>query len=126
MRHRVAGKHLSRDSAHRVALCRNLMTELFRHNQIRTTKAKAQAIRSQAEHLVTIAKRGKTKRDVQQHDVHERRLVAAVLQDPEVVKKLFDEIAPRYATRAGGYTQMFKLGPRLGDAAEMVLLKLVE
>ncbi len=126
MRHRVAGKHLSRDTAHRVALFRNLMTELFRHGQIRTTRAKAQAVRSEAEHLVTIAKRGKIKRDAQQHDVHERRLVAAVLRDPEVVAKLFNDIAPRFAERPGGYTQILKLGPRVGDGAEMVVLKLVE
>ena len=126
MRHRVAGRHLNRSSAHRTALCRNLMTELFRHERIRTTRAKALAIRSQAEHLVTIAKRGKAKRDVNQHDVHERRLVAAVLRDRSVVKKLFDEIAPRFMERPGGYTRIVKLGRRAGDGAEMVILELVE
>ena len=126
MRHRVAGRHLGRDTAHRVALFRNLMTELFRHERISTTQAKAQAIRSEAEHLVTIAKRGKVKRDAEAFDVHERRQVAAVLRDPEVVRKLFDEIAPRMMDRPGGYTRMFKLGPRQGDGAEMVVLELVD
>ena len=125
MRHRVAGRHLGRSSAHRVALFRNLMTELFRYEKIRTTEAKALAVRSQAEHLVTVAKRGKVKASAQQHDVAERRQVAAVLTDPQVVKKLFDEIAPRYAERPGGYTRMLKVGRRVGDGAEMVLLELV-
>jgi large subunit ribosomal protein L17 len=126
MRHRVAGRYLGRDTAHRVALFRNLMTELFRHERISTTQAKALAIRSEAEHLVTIAKRGKAKRDAEAFDVHERRLVAAVLRDPEVVKKLFDEIAPRMMERPGGYTRIFKVGPRQGDGAEMVILELVD
>lgn len=126
MRHRVAGRHLSRSSSHRAALRRNLMTELFRYGRIKTTRAKALAVRSEAEHLVTIAKRGQVKRDAQLADVHERRLVAAVLFDPQVVKKLFDDIAPRYAERPGGYTRLLKLGPRLGDGAEMVVLELVE
>ena len=102
------------------------MTELFRHERIKTTKAKALGIRSQAEHLITIAKRGKAKVDVQQHDVHERRQVAAVLRDRTVVRKLFDEIAPRFVERPGGYTRVIKLGRRLGDGAEMVVLELVE
>lgn len=126
MRHRVAGKRLGRSTAHRVALFRNLMTELFRHERIRTTHAKAQAIRSEAEHLVTIAKRGKAKANGDQHDVHERRQVAAVLRDPMVVRKLFDEIAPRFQERPGGYTRIIKVGRRQGDAAEMVVLELVD
>jgi large subunit ribosomal protein L17 len=125
MRHRVAGRHLKRSSAHRAALFGNLMTELFRHERIRTTQAKALAIQPQAEQLVTIARRGKARRDAQQHDVHERRQVSAVLYDQEVVKKLFDDIAPRLADRSGGYTRILKLGPRLGDGAEMVILELV-
>ena len=126
MRHRVAGRHLNRSSAHRTALCRNLMAELFRHERIKTTKAKALAIRSQAERLVTVAKCGKAKRDAGQHDVHERRRVAAVLHDRAVVKKLFDEIAPQYMERPGGYTRVLKLGKRQGDGADMVILELVE
>jgi len=126
MRHRVAGRRLGRDSAHRRALFRNLMTELFRHERIRTTKAKALAVRSEAEKLVTVAKRGMAKRNADQQDVHERRMVASVLQDPVVVKKLFDEIAPRYSERNGGYTRVLKLGPRMGDGSEMVILELVD
>lgn len=126
MRHRMAGRHLGRSTSHRVALFRNLMTELFRHEKIRTTKAKALAIRSEAEHLVTIAKHGLAKRESDQLDIHERRQVAAVLRDPDVVRKLFDDIAPRYTERPGGYLRMIKVGRRLGDAAEMVVLELVD
>ncbi|MBN1402030.1 MAG: 50S ribosomal protein L17 [Anaerolineae bacterium] len=126
MRHRVAGRHLSRDSAQRRALFRNLMTELFRHERIRTTKAKALAIRADAEKLVTIAKHGTTKREAEENDVHERRLVAAVLTDPAITKKLFDDIAPRFMQRPGGYTRMLSLGKRQGDAADMVILELVK
>jgi large subunit ribosomal protein L17 len=125
MRHRVAGRHLKRSGSHRIALFRNLMTELFRYGRIHTTAAKALAVRSEAEHLVTIAKRGKAKRTAEKFDVHERRLVAAILMDPDVVKKLFDEIAPRYTERPGGYTRILKLGKRVGDGAEMVVLELV-
>ncbi len=126
MRHRMAGKHLDRSTSHREALARNLMTELFRHGRIRTTRAKAELVQAQAERIVTIAKRGKAKRDASQVDVYERRQVAAVLTDQQVVKHLFDEIAPRYATRNGGYTRVFRLGQRLGDGAEMVVLELVD
>ena len=101
------------------------MTELFRHERIRTTKAKALSIRAEAERLVTVAKRGKSRRDAAESEVHERRQVAAVLRDPVVVKKLFDEIAERFIERPGGYTRVLKLGPRLGDGAEMVILELV-
>jgi large subunit ribosomal protein L17 len=100
------------------------MTELFRHERIRTTRAKADSIRGAAEKLITTAKRGAAAGDIKA--VNARRLVAARLNDPEVVKKLFDDIAPRYASRPGGYTRIVKLGPRLGDAAEMVLIELVE
>lgn len=126
MRHRVAGRRLGRSSAHRRALFRNLMTELFRHERITTTHAKALAARSEAEHLVTIAKRGYAKREADEADVHERRLAAALLTDGEVVRKLFDEIAPRLADRPGGYTRILKLGPRQGDGANMALLEIVE
>lgn len=112
---------------HRTALRRTLVTELFRHDAIRTTRAKAEAIRGQAEKLITLAKRGLVagKTDPAK-EVHARRLAAARLNDPAVVQKLFNEIAPQYQDRPGGYTQMFKLGLRKGDAAPMVLLKLVE
>jgi len=124
MRHGVSGKHLGRSSAHRTALRRNLITELFRHERIQTTQAKAQAIRGQAEKLITLAKRGNAAGEAVA--VNARRRAAAGLNDAEIVKKLFDDIAPRYSERNGGYTRMLKLGPRLGDAAEMVLLELVE
>ena len=136
MRHKVAGKKLSRSKDARKALRRNLIKQLFYHERIRTTKAKAQAIRSEAERLITIAKRGNEAGGAAM--VHARRVVAARLgtayigggeDDQErinIVNKLFDDIAPRYAERPGGYTRVLKLGPRLGDGAEMVLLELVE
>jgi large subunit ribosomal protein L17 len=124
MRHRIAGYKLGRSSAQRTALRRNLMTELFRHERIRTTQTKADSIRGAAERLITLAKRGNAAGDAKA--VHARRLATARLNDPEVVKKLFDDIAPRYAERPGGYTRMLKLGPRLGDSASIVILELVE
>lgn len=127
MRHHVAGKKLNRPVGHRTALRRNLVTELLRHGRIRTTRAKAEAIRGQAERLITIAKHGlAAEKEDAARGVHARRLVAARVNDPAVVKKLFSEIAPRYTDRAGGYTRMLKLGLRHGDAAEMVLLELVD
>ncbi|MBN1668130.1 MAG: 50S ribosomal protein L17 [Anaerolineales bacterium] len=124
MRHKVAGKRLSRGKDERAALGRILVKQLFEHERIRTTRAKAEFIRGDAEKLITLAKQG------QQADgadaVHARRLAAARLADKEIVKKLFDDIAPRFQSRNGGYTRMIKLGPRKGDAAEMVLLELVE
>ena len=125
MRHRVSGRKLGRSKDQRKALKRNLVKELLRHERIRTTKAKAAFTRSTAERMITLAKRGNASGD-DSRMVHARRLVAARLSDPLIVKKLFDDIAPRYAERAGGYTRMIKLGPRKGDAAEMVLLELVE
>ena len=117
MRHKVAGRRLGRSSAHRKALFRNLVTELFRHEQIRTTEAKAKAIRPQAERLISLAKRG---------DLHARRMAARDVQDPEILRKLFDEIKERFEDREGGYTRVYKLGPRKGDAAPVVLISLVE
>ncbi len=124
MRHGVAGHKLSRGKDDRVALRRNLIKQLFEHERIRTTRAKAEAIRAQAERLITLAKVGNQAGDAKM--VHARRLVAARLSDAESVRKLFDDIAPRFENRPGGYTRMVKLGPRHGDAAEMVLLELVE
>jgi len=124
MRHKVAGYRLSRSTGHRKALRRNLIKELFRHERIRTTRAKAMAVRGDAERLITRAKRGNESGDAKA--VHARRWAAARLNDNEIVKKLFDDIAPRYVDRPGGYTRILKLGPRYGDAAEMVLLELVE
>ncbi len=123
MRHRVAGYKLGRSSGHRRALYRNLITELFRHGRIRTTEAKAKAIRPHAEKLITKAKRGLAPGG---NYIHMRRLTEASLNDPEVARKLFEVWAPRYENRPGGYTRIIKLGPRKGDGAEMVLLELVE
>lgn len=124
MRHKVAGRTLSRTSGQRNALRRTMVKQLFEHERIRTTKAKALAIRGQAERLITLAKRGNQQEGAQH--VHARRLVAARLANPDMVKKLFDDIAPRYENRPGGYTRVIKLGPRKSDSAEMVLLELVE
>lgn len=124
MRHRVAGYRLGRDKDERIALRRNLVKQLFEHERIRTTRTKAYAVRGQAERLITLAKRGNEAGDAKM--VHARRLAAARLSDPAAVRKLFDDIAPRFKDRPGGYTRLVKLGPRLGDAAEMVILELVE
>lgn len=124
MRHKVAGYKLGREKDERKALRRILIAQLFEHERIQTTRSKAQAVRGQAERLITLAKRSGDADD--SGKVHARRLVAARLGDPDAVKKLFDEIAPRFTDRPGGYTRMLKLGPRMGDAAEMVILELVE
>lgn len=124
MRHRMAGRKLGRKKDVRAALRRNLIKQLIEHERIQTTRAKADAVRGQAERLITLAKRGTEAGDAS--EVHARRLAAARLGDPEAVKKLFEDIAPRYEDRSGGYTRLVKLGPRLGDSAEMVLLEFVE
>ncbi len=125
MRHRVAGKKLSRTKEQRMALRRTLITDLFRYGAIRTTEAKIEAIRGQAEKIITVAKRG-IAADDPLRAVHARRLVAAQLTDPAIVKKLFDEIAPKYTERPGGYTTVRKLGRRVGDAAPIAILELIE
>ena len=124
MRHQVSGYKLGRSKSARIALRRNLMTQLFTHERIRTTRAKAAAIRGEAERLITIARNSADGTDAQK--VHARRLVASRLGNNKIIKQLFDEIAPRFANRPGGYTRVIKLGPRAGDSAEMVLLELVE
>jgi large subunit ribosomal protein L17 len=124
MRHKIAGYKLNRSSGHRTALRKNMTKQLFEHERIRTTLTKAHAVRGHAERLITLAKRGNEAGEAQM--VHARRLAAARLGDAQIVQKLFDDIAPRYANRPGGYTRILKLGPRKGDAAEMVLLELVE
>jgi len=124
MRHQVAGYHLGRTKDQRIGLRRTLINQLFTYERIKTTRAKAMAIRGDAEKLITLARNSAKGDDVLK--VNARRRAAAELNDPEVVKRLFDEIAPRFATRPGGYTRIFKLGPRLGDAAEMVMIELVE
>jgi len=124
MRHNKSGKKLGRKKDQRTALRRNLIKQLFEHERIHTTHAKAQAVRGQAERLITLAKNGNAAGDSKM--VHARRLAAARLSDPEIVKKLFDDLAPRYVNRPGGYTRIIKLGPRRSDSADMVLLELVE
>jgi large subunit ribosomal protein L17 len=124
MRHQKAGKKLGRKKDVRASLRRVLIAQLIEHERIETTRAKAQAMRGQAERLITMAKRGIKEGDTKM--VHARRLAAARLSNPTVVTKLFDDIAPRYAERLGGYTRIHKLGPRLGDNAEMVLIELIE
>jgi large subunit ribosomal protein L17 len=117
MRHRRAGKKLGRDSAHRKALYSNLAGALIEHGRIKTTEAKAKAVKPFAEQMITLGKRG---------DLHSRRLALAELHSQYVVHHLFSEVAPRFAERPGGYTRIVKLGPRLGDAADMVYLELVD
>lgn len=124
MRHQIAGYRLGRSTGARVALRRNLIKQFFTHERITTTRAKAAAIRGEAEKLITIARNSAQKSDTEK--VNARRLVASKLGDNQILKRLFDEIAPRYATRNGGYTRVLKLGPRMGDSAEMVILELVE
>jgi large subunit ribosomal protein L17 len=124
MRHSVAGYTLGRTSGARIALRRNLIKQFFTHERIQTTKAKAAAIRGDAERMITIARNSANGDDAAK--VNARRLIASKLGDNQMVKRLFDEIAPRFATRNGGYTRVLKLGPRKGDSAEMVILELVE
>jgi large subunit ribosomal protein L17 len=117
MRHAKAGKKLGRDSAHRKALYSNLAGALIEHGRIRTTEAKAKAVKPIAEKMITLGRRG---------DIAARRQATAYLRSNDVVHKLFAEIAPRFADRPGGYSRIVKLGPRQGDAAEMVYLELVD
>jgi len=126
MRHQVAGFKLNRTKGARIALRRNLIKQFFANERIRTTVAKASAIRGEAEKMITVARNVKDANDDEK--VAARRLIVARLggNSNEVVKKLFDEIAPRFAERNGGYTRIIKLGPRFGDKAEMALFELVE
>jgi large subunit ribosomal protein L17 len=117
MRHQRTRGKLSRDSAHRKALMMNLSKEIIAHERIRTTEAKAKAVKPEIERLITLAKRG---------DLHARRQALSTLaQDKFAVYKLFEELAPRYASRPGGYTRILKLGPRRSDSSEMVLIELI-
>ena len=117
MRHQKTRHKLSRDAAHRKALLANLCVEVIDHERIETTTAKAKAVKPEVERLITLAKRG---------DLHARRQALSALgQDKFMVYKLFEEIAPRYAEREGGYTRILKLGPRRSDSTEMVFLELV-
>lgn len=126
MRHRRKGKQLGRNSSQRKALRLALSIALLQNERIRTTRAKADFVRGHVEKLITVAKRGLA-HDDPARAVHARRIVASRLNnDRELVGKIFDELAPRYQERPGGYTRILKLGPRKGDSAEMVLLELVD
>ena len=116
MRHQKAGRKLGRTASHRNAMFRNMVTSLFQHGRIQTTDAKAKELRRWADQMVTLAKRG---------DLHARRQALAVIRDKAVVHKLFEEAAKRFGDRAGGYTQIVKLGKRRGDAAPISLVELV-
>jgi large subunit ribosomal protein L17 len=116
MRHLKAGRQLSRNSAHRWALMRNLITALLREEKIQTTDPKAKELRRWADRVITLGKRG---------SLHARRQALGIVQDKAVVRKLFDTIAPRFKDRPGGYTRIIKLGIRRGDAAQMALIELV-
>ncbi|MHB8707408.1 MAG: 50S ribosomal protein L17 [Desulfuromonadales bacterium] len=117
MRHRNSGKRLGRNTSHRKAMMRNMVTSLFEHEKISTTDARAKELRPMAEKLITLAKRG---------DLHARRLITEVVRDRKTVAKLFERIAPRFAERPGGYTRIIKLGHRLGDKAALSMITLVE
>ncbi len=126
MRHRKKGFKLNRNTSQRKALARNLSIALLEHERIETTHAKAKFVRGKVERLITIAKRG-LEHDDPQRAVHARRIVASRINNDRVlVGKIFDDLAPRYAERPGGYTRIYKLGPRKGDNADMVLLELVD
>lgn len=116
MRHHVAGRKLSRPTSHRMAMLRTMLKDLIRHESIRTTEAKAREVKRMADKVVTFGKKG---------TLHDRRQALALLTDEGVVRKVFDELAPRYESRPGGYTRMIKLGPRKGDAANMAIVELV-
>lgn len=117
MRHRVKGRSFGRTAEHRKAMMKNMATSLFLHGRVETTTEKAKELRRFAEPIITKAKRG---------DLHARRLVQRDIQSPEVLQKLFNEIGPKFAERAGGYTRVLHLGHRPGDAAEMSIIELVD
>ncbi|MBU5615469.1 50S ribosomal protein L17 [Geomonas azotofigens] len=117
MRHNSAGRRLGRTTSHRIAMFRNMVTSFLQHEKITTTDAKAKELRSIAEKMITLGKKG---------DLHATRQAAAYIRDKKVVTKLFTEIAPRYAERQGGYTRIIKLGIRPGDTAPVSVIELVE
>ena len=125
MRHQVKGYRLNRSGGHRTAMRKTMIKQLFEHERITTTLAKAKSIQAEAEQLITLARNSAAEDDVKQ--VNARRQVAGKLGNTsaEIVKKLFDDIAPRFKNRPGGYTRILKLGHRQGDNAEMVLIELV-
>jgi large subunit ribosomal protein L17 len=117
VRHKVQSRRFDRPTSHRLAMFRNLVTDLLRYEQIKTTEAKAKAVRGQAEKMITLGKDG---------SLAARRQALAYVYDKDVVNKLFDELSVRFASRPGGYTRIVRLGPRLGDGAPQVILELLE
>jgi large subunit ribosomal protein L17 len=117
MAHRIAGRRLSRSTSHRLAMFRNQVTDLLRHGKIVTTEAKAKEVRSVAEKVITLGRHG---------TLHARRQALRIVSDKDVLKKIFDDLGPLYASRPGGYTRIIKLGPRQGDGARMAQLELVK
>ena len=117
MRHGMLGRKLGRDSSHRKAMYANLACSLIEHGRIKTTEAKAKAVKPYAEKMITLGRRG---------DLHARRQALSELRSQEVVHQLFSDVGPRMAERPGGYTRIVKLGPRQGDAANMVYLEFVD
>lgn len=117
MKHKVGFNRLGRKQSHRKAMTRNMLVSLFQHERITTTKAKALAVRRTAEKMITRAK---------SDSVHNRRMIGRDIKDKAILAKIFTEIGPRYVSRNGGYTRVLKLGPRPSDAAEMVILELVD
>ncbi len=140
MRHRIHGRRLNRNTAQRNSLRKNLISDLICHEQILTTEAKARMLRPAAEKMITLAKRGITVgKENPAREIHARRLAASRIsryrliededgnvEEVDVVKKLFDEVAPRYMDRPGGYTRLVKIGKRAGDNADMAMLLMVE
>lgn len=117
MRHNKSGKRLGRNTPHRTAMLRNMVTSLFEHEKLTTTDARAKELRKVADRMITLGKRG---------DLHARRQVLNIIRDQKVVAKLFDQIGPRYKDRPGGYTRIIKVGTRLGDNAPQSIIALVE
>jgi large subunit ribosomal protein L17 len=117
MRHAIGGRQFGRPTDQRLGMYKTLVTDLLHYDKIQTTEAKAKEIQAMVDKLVTLGKRG---------DVHARRLALARVTDPQVVVKLFSVLAQRYAARPGGYTQIIHVGPRLGDGAPMVNIKLMD
>jgi large subunit ribosomal protein L17 len=117
MRHNKSGKRLGRNTPHRAAMLRNMVTSLLEHEKITTTDARAKELRKVVDRMITLGKRG---------DLHARRQVLTVIRDQKVVAKLFDQIGPRYKDRPGGYTRIIKVGSRLGDNAPQSIIALVE
>lgn len=117
MRHNKSGKRLGRNTSHRTAMLRNMVTSLFEHEKLTTTDSRAKELRKVADRMITLGKRG---------DLHARRQVLSVIRDQKVVAKLFDQIGPRFKNRPGGYTRIVKIGSRLGDNAPQSIIALVE